>query len=473
MAVAAIAALSSCSSDNEVFNSEAKKALTFTATMESIGSDTRATLDATNKCAKWEEGDEIRIMAVDESRYLTDASYVASGTNGTSTTFEPATSGQEVSGIQYQAFFPSYILDDMRSIVMPAEINETWAEGKFNMPMCAISTTTNLAFQNLCGVLAIKVNKDQLTKVKYIEISSSNRKLNGSIQPMTNSDRTLSGVALFYPEKNEKYDDLGINYTTAVEIGDAGKVFYVPILPSYNLDIDLNTRTMSLVADPYKDLKIRISDGSGVSKSMTTKKDADILVERNKIYNITFKDNTPPTTGTAKAKINGIDVDVNWVQLWAGGPKFAEYNIGTTEDLKQGNLMTFYDAIKTGNDYAWGANWRTPSKDEMDELCAASYGNSDAKVTCERVKLNGDGINGFIFTGKEAGYTGNQVFFPADEIDLYKSQDRVITSHYWTCTYDATVQVLYLSSSPGYAEWKATGKEWENYYVRPVLNEAE
>ncbi len=177
------------------------------------------------------------------------------------------------------------------------------------------------------------------------------------------------------------------------------------------------------------------------------------------------------TTGTAMATIDGEQVDVKWVQLWAGGPKFAEYNIGTSEDLKQGNLMTFYDAIKTGDDYAWGANWRTPSKDEMDELCAASHGNSDAKVTCERVIVGG--INGFIFTGKEAGYTDNKVFFPADEGDLYKSKDRVITSHYWTCTYDATVQVLYLASTPGYAAWNSSAKEYNNYYVRPVLNEAE
>ena len=109
MAVAAIAALSSCSSDNEVFNSEAKKALTFTATMEGIGGDTRATLD--NLCAKWEVGDKIYIMGVDASNNVTGASYVASGTNGTSTTFEPATPGQEVSGQTFRAFFPTYILD--------------------------------------------------------------------------------------------------------------------------------------------------------------------------------------------------------------------------------------------------------------------------------------------------------------------------------------------------------------------------
>ncbi len=468
MAVAAIAMLSSCSSDNEVFNSEVKKALTFTATMESIGG-TRAEFDSEAKCAKWEEGDMIYIMGIDASNIATEASYVASGTNGTSTTFEPATPGQEVSGQTFRAFFPTYILDG-GACVIPAEIDETWAEGKFNMPMFAMSNTTTLAFQNLCGVLAIKVNKDQLERVEFITISSSNRKLNGWIQPMPNSEGKLS-VGLVSPEKDDEFDDLAIHYTSVVEIGEEGNVFYVPIPPSYNLDIDLNTRTMSLVADPYKDLKILLNDGEGHIKTMTTKKDKEILVERNKIYNITFKDNTPPTTGTAKAKINGVDVDVNWVQLWAGGPKFAEYNIGTSEDLKQGNLITFYDAIKTGNDYAWGANWRTPRQDDMDELCAASHGNSDAKVTCERVIVGG--INGFIFTGKEAGYTDNKVFFPADEIDLYKSQDRDITSHYWTCTYDATaVQVLYLASNARYTEWKSTGFEWDNYYVRPVLNEA-
>ncbi|MCQ2132789.1 MAG: fimbrillin family protein [Bacteroidaceae bacterium] len=320
MAVAAIAALSSCSSDNEVFNSEVKKALTFTATMEGIGGDTRATLD--NLCAKWEEGDKIYIMGIDASNIATEASYVASGANGTSTTFEPATPGQEVSGQTFRAFFPTYILDG-GACVIPAEIDETWAEGKFNMPMFAMSNTTTLAFQNLCGVLAIKVNKDQLERVEFITISSSNRKLNGWIQPMPNSEGKLR-VGLVSPEKDDDFDDLAIHYTSVVEIGEEGNVFYVPIPPSYNLDIDLNTRTMSLVADPYKDLKILLNDGKGHIKSMTTKKDKEILIERNKIYNITFKDNTPPTTGTAKAKINGVDVDVNWVQLWAGGPKFAE-----------------------------------------------------------------------------------------------------------------------------------------------------
>ena len=467
MAVAAIAALSSCSSDNEVFNSEAKKALTFTATMERIGGDTRATFD--NKSAKWEVGDEIYIMGTGGN--ATGASYVASGTNGTSTTFEPATPGQEVSGTTFQGFFPTYIAHNMSNFTsceIPAEIDETWAEGKFNMPMYAMSNTTTLAFQNLCGVLAIKVNKDQLTKVKYIEISSSNRKLNGRIQPMPNSEGKLSGVALFYPVKDETYDDLGINYTTAVEIGDEGNVFYVPIPPSYNLDV----QTMSFTEDPYKDLKILISDGSGVIKTMTTKKDKEILIERNKIYNITFKDNTP-TTGKAYAK--DPDCEVNWVQLWKDGPKFAEYNVGVTDGKAESfggyycwggfvdndpemtyntgsvNLTGEYDTATK----LWGSNWRMPAKAELKALLAS------ANCTWEFTTVGG--VNGYKFTGI-GDYASNSLFLPIDgEIGDYWTANPMPGSSESACQLHLDTEY---KPSTSYSSYRYCG-----YSVRAVLNE--
>lgn len=64
---------------------------------------------------------------------------------------------------------------------------------------------------------------------------------------------------------------------------------------------------------------------------------------------------TGPVKGSADAK--GISKPVEWVQLWAGGPKFATQNVATP--------MTFADATKTGADYVWGENWRTPTKEEM------------------------------------------------------------------------------------------------------------
>lgn len=50
---------------------------------------------------------------------------------------------------------------------------------------------------------------------------------------------------------------------------------------------------------------------------------------------------TGPVKGSADAK--GISKPVEWVQLWAGGPKFATQNVATP--------MTFADATKTGADY--------------------------------------------------------------------------------------------------------------------------
>ena len=65
-----------------------------------------------------------------------------------------------------------------------------------------------------------------------------------------------------------------------------------------------------------------------------------------------------PTTGTAAATVNGTTKTINWVQLWIGGPRIATDNVA--------KKMSWTEAAKTGSDYVWGANWRTPTKDEMD-----------------------------------------------------------------------------------------------------------
>ena len=63
---------------------------------------------------------------------------------------------------------------------------------------------------------------------------------------------------------------------------------------------------------------------------------------------------TGKTTGSATNKLGET---IDWVQLWAGGPKFATKNVKET--------MTWYDAKKTDDDFAWGKNWRTPTIDEV------------------------------------------------------------------------------------------------------------
>ena len=76
-----------------------------------------------------------------------------------------------------------------------------------------------------------------------------------------------------------------------------------------------------------------------------------------------------PTKGTATRT---GDVEVKWVQLWADGPKFAENNVA--------DKMLFADATKTGDNFVWGANWCTPSKEDMDELLLAATSTGSDKV---------------------------------------------------------------------------------------------
>ncbi len=77
---------------------------------------------------------------------------------------------------------------------------------------------------------------------------------------------------------------------------------------------------------------------SGDKTMSTTKADG---LKAGKYYTL--------TTGMTKGKAdNSLGQTIEWVQLWAGGPKFAKENVASK--------MTWKDATKTGADYVWGAN---------------------------------------------------------------------------------------------------------------------
>lgn len=265
----------------------------------------------------------------------------------------------------FHAYFPAYLYDGTTA-TLPANINEEWADGRFNMPMYAESATTDLQFKNLCGVLKITVKSDDLASVQSIKVSSSNCATSGAFTINAEGAAVLSN-----PTDASK--TLTVNYTTPVETSAEGKVFYVAI-----------------PAQTYQDLKIKISDGVN-DKFMVTKSGTDIVVERNKIYSIDFGSNHEATLyrGTKSATIGGGDVDVPWVQLWADGPKFAAYNVGVTDanPASYGGYYTWGGTIDkdpacnyyTGSDLTlpedydtatqlWGSNWRMPSKDELQGL---------------------------------------------------------------------------------------------------------
>lgn len=195
-------------------------------------------------------------------------------------------------------------------------------------------------------------------------------------------------------------------------------------------------------------VKIAIYNGETLLK---TTKDAGLTA--GKYYTVT----NVPVTGKAVATINGETKEVGWVQLWAGGPKFATQNVTEPMSWTAANENTF-----------WGPNWRVPTKDEMG-LSANNTVNGE-KVSAVYCYKNG--AWGFEFTGVTPGYTNVSLFLPANSGALEHWGEAT----YWTATQVGTNNAGYQLSLIGgdgvvgmchYADHGYDG----NSYVRPVLNE--
>lgn len=347
MAVAAIAALSSCSNDNEIISETeiGNRVLTFSATME--GNATRATLDGNENCALWDANDQININGV---RYNAQAA-------GATTTFKAATSGVGAAGSTFTAYFPASLYDGSTA-TLPAI--QTYTAGKFDMPMYAESTNTTLAFKNLCAVLAVKVTSADIATLKSIKVRSD-KKMNGSFTVI--DDKAVVG--------DGGTNEVELVSSEALTLTAEGTIFYIAI-----------------PAQAYSYLNIYLSsDGSSYTQAMATKNASGLgTIARNEMFS--------------------IDYERNAVQLWASGPMFALYNVGANSETEEGTKMIY--SATTQN--LWGSNWSTPSQDNLNELMNAADDNfkGSKKVDCELI--NEGTVIGFKFTGKE-GYENNSVFF--------------------------------------------------------------
>lgn len=195
---------------------------------------------------------------------------------------------------------------------------------------------------------------------------------------------------------------------------------------------------------------VQITIYNGDTKFKATKADG---LAAGKYYTLT----TGPVKGTADATINGETKPVEWVQLWAGGPKFATQNVK--------DKMTFTDAK---DNTFWGPTWRVPTKDEMG-LSANNTVNGE-KVSAVYCYKNG--AWGFEFTGVTPGYTNVSLFLPANS-DASADYGEAT---YWTATQVGTNNAGYQLSLLGnggavlmchYADHGYDGDS----YVRPVLVE--
>lgn len=198
-------------------------------------------------------------------------------------------------------------------------------------------------------------------------------------------------------------------------------------------------------------VKLSVYNGE---KLMKTTKEAGLTA--GKYYTL----KTGDVDGEEDATIDGVVVKKKWVQLWPGGPKFATENVASK--------MTWKGATKTDAEYVWGANWRTPTKDEMTFVSEHTLTpiNTKAEIQVQ------NGVIGILFTGIKPGYTDKTLFLSGENVGGYYHAgywtSTVIKQGYGTLldiTFDEKIFGQYYFNPGGYTT------EGTKYMVRPVLVE--
>ena len=209
-------------------------------------------------------------------------------------------------------------------------------------------------------------------------------------------------------------------------------------------------------------VKISVYNGneplySGDKPMSTTKADG---LKAGKYYTLT----TGKTKGSAENKLGET---IDWVQLWPGGPKFATKNVA--------EAMTWTDATKTGDQYVWGANWRTPTKDELNFVDAKEgTGKYDFNPLNTKAEVQvQNGVPGILYTGIQPGYTDKSIFLPRQSGD-----ESWFSACYWSSTvvketHGVTLDFIGINDAIGHYKFndEAYTTPGSKYLVRPVLVE--
>ena len=207
-------------------------------------------------------------------------------------------------------------------------------------------------------------------------------------------------------------------------------------------------------------VKIAIYNGDMLLN--TTKKNEGLTA--GQYYTIT----SGPTKGTETATLaNGTTETVEWVQLWAGGPRFA-----TKKNVAE--EMTWAEATNTGKEYVWGENWRTPTAEEVEEegglLFDWSTGQAKAGSPTFTITTAPDGTEEtVVFTGVQPGYTKNTLTLYKKVVNGYNQFD------FWTSTNDGGYGCKFIiwrkdNMTWGFGISKRHDPNTEYHLVRPVLS---
>lgn len=409
--------LAACSSDDTT-EPVVKRGMVLKANVEDT--DTRATI--TDNEGKWKfafaTNDEVKVG----NDQVTD--YYTFKNNGTE--FASADALQTTTPATWCAFFPGEKIDLANQSGDLADVANRYALAGATATPTTGSDGLTVTMKAKAAVLRIVgVNKDE-----KLDISVKTDK--GYVSKLV-ADKNSAGFSV-------ETSDTKVSLLSKQGAG----VYYVVVPAGVKLYMYNGDKSL------YSDNKIITA----------TKADG---LKAGKYYTLT----TGMTKGSAK---NSLGEDIDWVQLWAGGPKFA------TKNVKE--EMTWKDAIKTDAEYVWGANWRTPTKDEMTFVSDGKY-DEDYNVIMTPINTKAEvqvqnGVPGILYTGIQPGYTDKTLFLPGVDKDRWDDYSaKYLTSTVINQGHGSSLDFNFTGTSLIYYYFydKAFTTETTKYSVRPVLAE--
>lgn len=407
--------LAACSSDDTT-EPAVKRGMVLKANVEDT--DTRATI--TDNEGKWKFAFATNDMVKVGNDQVTD--YYTFKSNGTE--FASADALQTTTPATWCAFFPGEKIDLANQSGDFADVAKMYALAGATATPTTGSDGLTVTMKAKAAVLRIVgVNKDE--------------KLDISVKT-ADDGKYVSGLKAV---KNSEGFSVETSDTKVSLLSKQGAGVYYVVVPA--------------------GVKISVYNGneplySGDKPMSTTKADG---LKAGKYYTLT----TGMTKGSAKNKLGD---DIGWVQLWPGGPKFATKNV-------EGE-MTWTDATKTGDQYVWGANWRTPTKDEMTFVDAKQGSDGAYTINPLNTKVEvqvQNGVTGILYTGIQPGYTDRTLFLPGENNGWYYHVG------YWTSTeidgWGSFLDIICNENEIYQYHFNPKGSKAETtkYWVRPVLVE--
>lgn len=390
--------LAACSSDDTT-EPAVKRGMVLKANVEDT--DTRATI--TDNEGKWKfafaKGDEVKVGNDKVDGYYT---FTNDGTVFTSTDAK-----QTTEAATWCAFFPGETIDLRNQSGTLADVAQKYAlAGATATPTTGSDGLTVTMKAKVAVLRIVGVNKDDILDINV-------RTANGKYVSGLVADKSSAG---FDVQKSD---------TKVSLLSKQGAGVYYVVVPA--------------------GVKILVYKGKELIKA--TKAGG---LTAGKYYTL----KTGDTDGWEYATINGEQVKKYWVQLWPGGPKFATENVA--------EKMNFTEACKTGDAYVWGANWRTPTKDEIDDIINSS---TKGLVSCEVITQ--EGKVGLLYKGLMPEYTDKTLF-----INSESSTTEHVGFSYWTSTKEQNGEghaFSILIMDVQFYVWSIKTNAITNYFVRPVL----